>query len=326
MTPRGDRPRPGEFRVARADGALPCLVVVLDVPKGEDFCNVAMVSNDVELATEADVRLAREETGLRYDVLVQSNVVAPVFTIQLGPPIGRLPNDVADVLLLGGHVPDLSNLPLARIGLPLVRHTDQRWAWKRHELRLLLDLARECIAAELEAPAEATLAERLHDRVAAFAPMIVALRRRAHLPGQGAGPNGPILERLTIPFRLQPAPEPAFRAATMEAAPGTFDIVRESYVPQESADFVIELRQRGDRLALTGRGFGDLSGKDLALVVTLTKKATRTVVLEARGRRRVVELRTTVVSDGSFVAPLGHLRHGADPDGPMLEEVEVVAA
>jgi hypothetical protein len=113
---------------------------------------ISLVSNEVEYATAADVRLVPSETGLPYEIIVQTDLTGPVWTLQLREPVGVVDltswNDAMDPF-----APDLSAVPVERRGLKILERTDTRWSWKEAELSDLQEITFDCVtslAEELE--------------------------------------------------------------------------------------------------------------------------------------------------------------------------------
>lgn len=132
-----ERPYPGDIRAARHMDArgdtLARLVVVLDVDDDERIASVALTTDELDLATDADVEIPSELAGTAFRLLAQPGIVGPVWWGQLGPLVGRVQPEV-----LG---PDTS----LRRGLPLRSRTDGRWLFKEQELLELRSLTSECM-------------------------------------------------------------------------------------------------------------------------------------------------------------------------------------
>ncbi len=105
--------------------------------------NVALVSAFVEAASEADAYLAASETGAPYDVIVRTDIVAPIFRWQIGATIGAVPLDLLGPIELacGG---DTDALPLERRGQPFAVQRDLRRGVRRGDLAALEALAADC--------------------------------------------------------------------------------------------------------------------------------------------------------------------------------------
>jgi hypothetical protein len=135
------RPEPGEFRVARFGPLPPRLVLVLSPLPQAEAVIAMLVSDEVENATHRDVRVDSDESGLAYPVLVQTDVVAPLWDGQLDAPLGRLRDDM-HVLLQPR--PELTKVPGERTGPQLPGPWDERWGWKEDELDDLNRLSANC--------------------------------------------------------------------------------------------------------------------------------------------------------------------------------------
>jgi hypothetical protein len=118
--------------------ARPRLVVVKDYDRGERVASVALLSNEVDLATDADLTLPPQETGLTFPILLQPGLVGPVWEAQLGPRLGQVPLDA-----LEGHDSDMR-------GFPLRGAEDARWAFKEKELGELRGLTTQCMRTLLD--------------------------------------------------------------------------------------------------------------------------------------------------------------------------------
>ena len=141
------RPQPGDVRVARPMDHAPehyrRLVCVLDVDAVCGFATVALLTDELDLATPADVRLPRETTGAQFDLLLELELVGPVWWAQLGPAIATV---------------DLERACTAselRGGLPLRRDDDIRWTFREQELTDLHQLVDDCARTLVDGPDDA---------------------------------------------------------------------------------------------------------------------------------------------------------------------------
>jgi hypothetical protein len=95
-------PAIGELRIMEpieGGPAEPRLVCVLGVDQDEGMAEVALVSNETELATDRDLEVPTGASGLPFDLLVQADRVARVWLIRLGGAAGRLADDMIEDLL-----------------------------------------------------------------------------------------------------------------------------------------------------------------------------------------------------------------------------------
>lgn len=99
--------------------------------QSDDVSLVTLVSEDVEYATHRDVVIERNESGLTYPVIVETDICVPVFNHQLDEPAGKLTEELNALLL---PRPDVEQLEPLRHGIPLSGPADSRWKWKEREL------------------------------------------------------------------------------------------------------------------------------------------------------------------------------------------------
>jgi hypothetical protein len=202
------RPSVGEFCVLQSMDAAAGpgrVVLVTEVDPTERAARVVLVNNETEIAGARDVRLSPEETGLRYEVTAETDVVGTAWWVQLGSPHGRLSGDLpfANALLASR----LDDVPSSRLGLPIISTEDSRWQWKQAEAAQVRRLTADCAMALLdESPAEVLL---IDDGLLAAAPerewdvlrdltFTVDLIRRADLPVEG-GPLAQVIDPRTLP-------------------------------------------------------------------------------------------------------------------------------
>lgn len=146
-------PQPGEIRAARPmdeiPEASPRLVVVLDVDvEGDPWVNALLIADTVDVATDHDIRLDPGDTGLSFPVLVETDIVGPLFVVQLGPALATLSPTLLQGLraeVCGDTLPNFAG----RRGLPLRSNREARWQWKEHELAAMHEMAYPCMELEL---------------------------------------------------------------------------------------------------------------------------------------------------------------------------------
>src|SRR5256885_15496886 len=85
---------PGDIRAALPmDGSdVPArLVLILEsYSDGDSWVNVCLIGDAPECAGDKDIRLDPAETSTAFPLLVQTDVVGPLFMVQLGPRVGRV--------------------------------------------------------------------------------------------------------------------------------------------------------------------------------------------------------------------------------------------
>jgi hypothetical protein len=138
---------PGDIRVAQAmdqAGAESRLVLLLErYEEPIPWVNALMLSNVVEVATDRDVLLTKPDTGLSFSVLAETDVVGPLYFVQLGPRIGHV-----DHLLLGDLAGAVRGLETTRppAGLPVSGKRDPRWRVKEGEVAAIQALSGDVFA------------------------------------------------------------------------------------------------------------------------------------------------------------------------------------
>ena len=119
-------------------------VLVLDVDSPPMFAQIALMTPELDLAGGRDVLLDGSADNLPYKLLVELDVLGPVFVDQLGGLIGRVEPGFADTL---GRAPasELAAVPTRLVGLPITHRSDPRWDFKTRELATLHALIREAL-------------------------------------------------------------------------------------------------------------------------------------------------------------------------------------
>lgn len=127
-------PETGQVRRLDAmdrDGSDSRLVLVTELDPGAASARLVLLSHETEMASNLDVSLGSELTGLPYDLIGLPDVSGPAWFVQLGPVLATLSLDVL-------NDPELRDAPELRDEL------DARWSWKEAEHDALLALTGEC--------------------------------------------------------------------------------------------------------------------------------------------------------------------------------------
>lgn len=129
--------RVGDIRkLASMAGDQTRLVAVLSVDWLSGQATVALASNEYLLASDQDLILRPQETGLAYPLMVELDVAGPVSLETLGERVARLPF-AAPALLRAAMYDEFEGLRGYRRGLPIQGEADPRWAWKLEEMHEL---------------------------------------------------------------------------------------------------------------------------------------------------------------------------------------------
>jgi hypothetical protein len=100
------------------------------------------------MASDRDYIASSAETSLPFDILVETDVVRPVWVEQLGGVYAHLPKATVS-RLAGCRDPQSQPLPAESCGPPVLGAIDPRHHWKLRERRAMRDLARACLMAVL---------------------------------------------------------------------------------------------------------------------------------------------------------------------------------
>lgn len=143
----------GEIRrISSMDSDSPArLGLILDVDE-ERSTAVALLSNLADNATDLDVILPTDLTGLPFVLIAEADIVGTCWQWQLSGPLARVPGTIVGAIERLPGLSDLEALSLPR-GMPLSGRTDARWGWKEDEVLELQSLTADCVRALLDAPA-----------------------------------------------------------------------------------------------------------------------------------------------------------------------------
>lgn len=139
----------GDIRVVVSDSASR-LVLVLSVDSDNEFADVLLVHSAPELATSSDGVLSAADFDLPYPLVVQTDLRAAVWTLQLREAIGHVPDGAfaqLNAVVRGDGPAPKSGVTSA---FALSGPTDRRWGFKQQEGRTLRRIAHECTSALLD--------------------------------------------------------------------------------------------------------------------------------------------------------------------------------
>lgn len=131
----------GDIRVVTTEGESR-LVLVLSVDSENEFADVLLVHSAPELATDSDGVLNSADLNLPFPLVVQTDLRAVVWTLQIGEAVGRLSDDVFTQLnnIVRGAGPAVESG--VTTGFTLSGPADRRWVFKKEEGHALRRLAR----------------------------------------------------------------------------------------------------------------------------------------------------------------------------------------
>jgi hypothetical protein len=146
-------PKRGDIRLISsmdADSAVRLgLVLTVDEDRSTTF---ALLSNLAENATDLDVILLTDLTGLPFVLIAEADIVGTCWQWQLSGPLAHVSEAVVDGIELLPRLVDNDSLSLPR-GMPLSGRPDFRWKWKETEVVEVQLLTGDCVRTLLEAPA-----------------------------------------------------------------------------------------------------------------------------------------------------------------------------
>jgi hypothetical protein len=116
---------------------------VLVLTSADTKAYVCLLSNEIDMASDHDVLLPREETDLPFHLIAETDLCGPVFVSQIMELWGSVESDITNYLFMMSQRDWVKPIGLAR-GTPIHGPTDARWQWKTEELEVLQVLAREC--------------------------------------------------------------------------------------------------------------------------------------------------------------------------------------
>ena len=162
----------GDLRVVEAlphRQAARQIVLVLRADSSKDFADVLLVHSAPELATDHDAIIAADIASTPYDIVVQTDLRAAVWTWQLGPRVGRLNEPSLGALnLLAEGAAELEPSAMTAVeragvycGTRLAGPLDGRWSFKKAEGAALRRLAADCTEALLDGDLEWQVDPRL---------------------------------------------------------------------------------------------------------------------------------------------------------------------
>lgn len=132
----------GIFRCVPMDPGSPAaLVLVTAIDEAAQCLGVTLLSPDIEFGTSADLLLSRQDTGLAYALLAESDVFGYAWIVQLDRKLGRVDAPVLDAISALRDEEPVGH-PIA--GPPAVQQSDPRWSFKLQELKRLQSLTAHC--------------------------------------------------------------------------------------------------------------------------------------------------------------------------------------
>lgn len=122
----------GIFRATRIDRhGQAALVLTTGYDDSTQSYAVTLLSPDTELGGSADLVIAATDSGLAYDLLVESDIFGYLQGAQIGRKLGQLEPSVLDTLYA---LRNDDAIDTAVAGPPIYLRDDPRWTFKLAEL------------------------------------------------------------------------------------------------------------------------------------------------------------------------------------------------
>ena len=141
-------PEPGSIyvieRMDRDRDAALGLVLASSAGASHRAVRIVLVSADTEMATDNDLVINKESCDLPYDVIVRTDLAAPVLMVQMGPAIGSISPrdlDIVEASVAGGP----GRIPRGRRGLRIIQRQSERLLAKTADIATTQELASTCM-------------------------------------------------------------------------------------------------------------------------------------------------------------------------------------
>ncbi|MCA0306405.1 MAG: hypothetical protein LCH87_03385 [Actinobacteria bacterium] len=130
------------YRCVPMDPGTPAaLVLVTAIDEATQSVGITLLSPDVEFGTSADLLLSKQDTGLAYALVAESDIFGYVWIVQLDRKLGHVDGPVLDALSALREEEPVDH-PIA--GPPALQRSDPRWSFKLQELKRLQSLTAHC--------------------------------------------------------------------------------------------------------------------------------------------------------------------------------------
>jgi hypothetical protein len=124
------------------------ICLVLRVDRDRESAEVMLGHPNPEMATDRDVVLRPDETGLVYPIVFQTEVRGVVWLTQMSRLVGRVEGQTLE--RIGSVALGDSVSPETEVGLALAGAMDHRWAFKVSEGEAMATLASDCTNALID--------------------------------------------------------------------------------------------------------------------------------------------------------------------------------
>lgn len=136
--------RTGDIYRASAPDQHSALVLVTGFDSTTRTASVTLLSPDTLFATNLDLLVHPTETGLGYDLLIESDIFGYLWTHQLDQSLGQVSRDTLAALAALRNQDAVGRPPA---GPPVKGRSDPRWDFKIRELARLRVITADCTRA-----------------------------------------------------------------------------------------------------------------------------------------------------------------------------------
>jgi len=148
MTGIGESNKIGDIVVVDGHGeALDVrrLALVVSVEEEKDYLQVMLCHEDLELASIVDATIRGSESGLSYDLVVETDLHSVIWKSQVTRTIGKIAPDLVNKVMAHAADPD-SLVDGIRAGYAIQGVMDPRWKFKENEGQQFRNLCAHCVS------------------------------------------------------------------------------------------------------------------------------------------------------------------------------------
>jgi hypothetical protein len=140
---RNNRPvSPGDIRNL-STGLIDRLILILKVSSESNTSEFTLLHSYSELATDHDIIVRPDSTGLPYEIVIQTDLRAAISTAELGQLVALVPAQFVSASLEGWA--SFEKLAMSA-GQPLLGPLDARWDFKAEEGETIREISASAIA------------------------------------------------------------------------------------------------------------------------------------------------------------------------------------
>ncbi len=121
------------------------LVLVVGVEENEDHLQVMLCHDDLPLLSIVDAIIMSSESGLSYDLVVETDLYSAIWKSQVTKTIGKISPDLVGKITAHAADPD-ALVDGIQSGYVIRGVIDPRWKFKENEGRQFRDLCTDCVS------------------------------------------------------------------------------------------------------------------------------------------------------------------------------------